>query len=218
MKKQAENPYLTGRKEYAERYADHIKEAHNWRLFGMGSILAALLAIGGLIAVSLQHKVVPYVVELNGHSEPVRVVRADVMSEPTTNQIKASLRSFIIGARTVYGDSVAQKNQLDTTYSMITMDSPAYHTMAAFHSANNPYERAQKETVEVTVNAIVANTADTWQIEWTEITKNRAGRIIDTKAWQGSFTVAISPPTNDKQILENPLGLYVKTFAWTTRL
>lgn len=213
-----ESPYLRARQEWNERYGDYIKSAHQWRLAAIGSIAVALVAVGGMVSLSIQQKVVPYAVELNGHSEVVRVVRADVMARPTTNQVRASLRSWVIGARTVYVDRRAQQNLLDATYAMTMPDSPAFQTLSNYHRENNPYERTVRETAEITVNAIVPVSGETWQVEWTEIVKQRSGKVVDQKAWQGSFTISISPPTDDRQIMINPLGIYVKQFAWTTRL
>lgn len=213
-----ESPYLRARQEWNERYGDYIKSAHQWRLAAIGSIAVALVAVGGMVSLSMQQKVVPYAVELNGHSEVVRVVRADVMARPTTNQVRASLRSWVIGARTVYVDRRAQQNLLDATYAMTMPDSPAFQTLSNYHRENNPYERTVRETAEITVNAIVPVSGETWQVEWTEIVKQRSGKVVDQKAWQGSFTISISPPTDDRQIMINPLGIYVKQFAWTTRL
>jgi len=213
-----ESPYLRARQEWNERYGDYIKSAHQWRLAAIGSIAVALVAVGGMVSLSMQQKVVPYAVELNGHSEVVRVVRADVMARPTTNQVRASLRSWVIGARTVYVDRRAQQNLLDATYAMTMPDSPAFQMLSNYHRENNPYERTVRETVEITVNAIVPVSGETWQVEWTEIVKQRSGKVVDQKAWQGSFTISISPPTDDRQIMINPLGIYVKQFAWTTRL
>lgn len=213
-----ESPYMAARREWNERYGSFVKLAEQWRMVALGSTVGFIIAVAGLVAVSLQQKVVPYAVELNGHSEVVRVTRADVMSHPTANQVRAALRSWIIGARTVYADRRAQQAQIDSTYSMTVPESAAYQTLATYHRENNPYQRSQKETVEITVNAVVAVSDETWQVEWTEVTKQLSGRVMDTKAWQGSFTVVIDPPVDDAQILVNPLGVYVRQFAWTTRI
>lgn len=217
MKSGTELSYLNARQEHNDRYYDLAKLANNWRLAFFGGLAVAVIASGGLVAVSLQQKVVPYAIELNGNSEVVRVTRADVASKPNANQVKASLRTWLIGARTVYGDPFAQQNHVDTTYAMTLPNSAAYQTMVEYHKANDPFVRSKKETVEVAVNAVVPTTDKTWQIEWTETIRDLSGRVISVSAWQGSATVAIIPPTTDRQILVNPLGVYVEQFAWTAR-
>lgn len=213
-----ESPYLNGRTEWMERYGSYVKAASNWRLVALGSMGIAFCAIGGLIAVSMQTKVVPYAVELNGHQEVVRVQRADLLSAPNANQIRASLRDWIIGARTVYSDRYAMKNLIDRTYAMTMPDSRGFTDLANYHRSSNPYERSANQSVTVDVKVVVPVSDTTWQIEWTETTKEASGKVVGAQDWQGSFTVAVSPPTDAQQIMLNPLGLYVQQFSWTSRL
>ena len=218
MRKPSENPYLDGKRAFLEQHATIVQAANQWRLISFGCIAGFIIAVSGLVAVSLQHKVVPFVVETNAHSEVVRVTRADEMARPTTNQIKAALNDWITGARSVWGDYRAQDAMIRTTYAITLPESPAYQSLATFHKENDPFKRAQKEAVEVAVNNVSLIAGDTWRIEWTETTKLISGRVVDVKVWQGSFTVVVVPPVNEKQILINPLGVQVKDFTWVTRL
>lgn len=102
-----ETPYLAARREWNERYGDFISRANNWRVAALGSIGVSLILAAGLVWVAGQHKVVPYMVETNGYGEVTRVVRADAASKPNEKQMKAALRQWITGARTVYVDARA---------------------------------------------------------------------------------------------------------------
>lgn len=213
-----ENVYLAGKREWNERYSGYIAAMNNWRLTALGSIAGNILLAGIVGALVLQQKVVPYAVEFNEHSEVVRVSRADVMAQPTSNQTRAALRTLVVGVRTVYADLRAQQKQIEDAYAMIAPDSPAYRTVASYHSENDPYKRAQTETVGIEVKTVVAITGQTWQVEWIETTKQLSGKVLEVKAMTGTFTVTNSAPTDERQILINPLGIYVKDLAWTTRL
>jgi len=213
-----ETPYLAARREWNERYGNFIATANNWRLIALGSVAIAIIAVSGLVWVSGQHKVVPYAVEFDDNGEVTRVARADIASQPNSRQMIAALRNWVIGARTVYVDARAEKTIIDQTYAMTYPDSACYQTIVNYHRDKNPYARAQKETVEVTVNAVVPISSTTWQVDWTEVTKQRSGKVIDTKQYQGSITVVSAPPTSDAQIMVNPLGIYAQQCAWTTRL
>jgi len=214
-----ESPYLAARREWNERYGSYIAQANNWRLIALGTLVIAIVAVTGLVIVSGQHKVVPYIVETNVHSEPMNVRRADVAAKPNENQLRAALRQWLIGARTVYVDRRAQQSIVDLTYGMTLPSSPAFQQLAVYHRDNNPYLRPERETVEVQVNAVVPVSGETWQIEWTETVQPRSGQEPSSRRqWQGTFTIMISPPTDDRQIMINPLGIYVRQFAWTTRL
>ncbi len=212
------SPYINARLEWNERYGSYISQAKNWRLMAMGCTIGLIISgIGNLIQ-SEQQKVVPYIVETNTYGEVVRTTPADQAHAPNDKEMKAALRNWIIGARTVYLDTRAEKAVVDATYAMTMPDSPANRTLGNYHKQNNPYERSKSKTVEVQVNAVVPVTDDTWRIEWTEITRQRSGKVTGTVNWEGTFTVLLAPPTDAETILMNPLGIYVRQFAWTPRI
>lgn len=214
----SETPYLSARREWNERYGDYIKAAHHWRLAAIGSIGVALVCSGGMVALALQQQVVPYAVEFNEHHEPVRVTRADVMTSPSASQIRAGLRTWVMGARSVYLDRRAMRDMMISTYAMTQPGSAAYGALAEFHKENDPYKLSQDHTVEVAVNTVLQLTEDTWRIEWTETSRQLSGRVIGSRTWQTTATIAIVPPTDESQILLNPIGMYVRSFDWSGRI
>lgn len=217
MKKIAENPYLKGSQAFMEQHGSIIVAANFYRLMCFILAIAVAILLVGYVWLSLQNKVVPYAIEFNEHAEVARVTRADVMAAPNANQIRASIRQWVIGAKTVYGDMRALQALLDQTYATTLPGSAADKAIRAFHESGNPYERASKETVEVAVNSVMPLGGDTWRIVWTEKTKATNGQVVDAKEWEGHFTVTIVPPVDDKQILVNPIGVYVKDFTWSVR-
>jgi len=215
-----ESPYLAARREWNERYGSYIVRANHWRLVAFGSVVVAIIAVTGLVVISAQHKVVPFIVETNVHGEPWRVHSAAVASKPNENHLKAALRQWLLGARTVYADTTAQRSILNTTYAMTLPNSAAYQKLAEYHRDNNPYRRPydNDETVEITVRSVVAASDESWQVEWTELVKRQHGGQSRSQDWQGIFTIMIAPPTSPQQVMENPLGIYVRQFSWTPRL
>lgn len=214
-----ESRYLAGKQEYMEQTGSLVKAMQHWRMASIIEGVAIIILAVGIFAIGLQQKVVPFAVAFNEHSEVARVVRVDVAAPPTANQIKASLRQWVIGARSVYGDWRALQGLLNQAYAMTLPDSPASKSLNAFHQENDPYKRARKEAVDVAVNSVtqMPNSDDTWRIEWTETTKQGNGQVVDMKTWQGLFTVVIAPPVDEGQILINPLGVRVKQFNWSPR-
>ena len=209
---------LDGRREFYDRYYQLAKMINNLRLMLLGTIAVGVILACGMVALALQHKAIPFVVEVDRNSEVKRITRADVAEKPTDHMVAASMRLFLIGARTVFLDRRAQQMQMNTAYSMILAGSPAYKSMEDFHTANNPYEKSKTETVEVAVTSVPKISDDTWQVEWTETTKQLSGKVLSVKNWQGAFKVRIIPPTDVNQIGVNPFGIYVEWFSWTTRI
>lgn len=214
----SETPYLAARREWNERYSDFIVAANNWRLIAFCCGLTSIIAVTGIVFLALQSKVAPYIVETNNFGEVSRVQRADELGKPSEKLIKAALRNWILGARTVYVDSRAQQTLLETTYAMTLPESAAFRNLTSYHSENSPYVRSANETVEVTVHAVVPISGETWQIEWSEVTKQRSGKEIGKQQYQGTFSVSFVSPTNEEQILKNPLGIYVYQYAWSPRI
>lgn len=212
------SPYLNARREWNERYGDYIKQAKTWRIAAFVSMGIALVSVGGLVSVSMQSKVVPYLVQLDDHSDVVRVERADVLQKPDANAIRAALANWVIGARTIYTDPQAEKDLIDATYAMTLPNSAAYQSLANYDRDNNPYELAATETVGVQVTLVVPISNESWQVDWTETVKSPAGKVISTKDWQAMLTISLIPPTDPQQIMLNPLGVYVRQFAWSSVL
>ena len=59
------SPYLAARREWDERYGNLITRAKNWRSAAFLALLIATLETGGLIALSMKAKTVPYVVAVD---------------------------------------------------------------------------------------------------------------------------------------------------------
>jgi type IV secretory pathway TrbF-like protein len=59
------SPYLAARREWDERYGNLITRAKNWRTAAFLALLVAIAETGGLIALALKNKTVPYVVAVD---------------------------------------------------------------------------------------------------------------------------------------------------------
>lgn len=214
----AESAMLDARREHYSRWVQLCGINNN---LTKAIIVLGLLCIamgGGMLWMFTQQKIVPFVVEVNGDAEVLRVTRADVAAKPTDNQIMASLRMFVVAARTVFIDRRAQEMQMKTAYSMILAGSPAYTSMDKFHEEFNPYKRSSRETVEVEVRGVPKLSDESFQVVWTETTKSLSGKIISVKHWTGTFKIKIIPQGDITQIGANPFGIYVEWFSWTTRI
>ena len=73
----AENPYLSARREWNERYGDYIARARNWRRAAFAALAVSLVLAIGVAWQAAQSKVVPYVVEVDKLGDAVAVGRAD---------------------------------------------------------------------------------------------------------------------------------------------
>src|SRR5438552_17300346 len=59
------NPYVEARREWNDRYLDLVRERRWWQAVAGTELVLSLILAGGLVWLSLQHKTVPYVVEVD---------------------------------------------------------------------------------------------------------------------------------------------------------
>jgi len=209
------SPYLAARREWDERYGSLITRARNWRIAAVLALAVALVATCGLIALSTKAKVVPYVVAIDNLGRVLAAGPADQASRADDRLKRAALFQWMSDLRTVTTDGVAQRKAIDRVYSMIANGSPAQVEIGDFYRNDPPFDRAQKRTVEVDVKAVFPVSDRTYQVEWTEIVRGLSGQIESQDNWKGSVTIAISPPTDERLIRVNPLGIYVTNVSWS---
>jgi type IV secretion system protein VirB5 len=209
------SPYLAARREWDERYGSLITRARNWRLAAVLALAVALVATSGLIVLSTKAKVIPYVVAIDNLGRVLAAGPADQASPADDRLKRAALFQWVSDLRTVTTDGVAQRKAIDRVYSMIASGSPAQVEIGEFYRSDPPYQRAQTKTVDVDVKAVFAASDKTYQVDWTETIRGLSGQVESEDHWKGSFTIAVSPPTDEKLIRVNPLGLYVTNVSWS---
>lgn len=209
------NPYLAARREWDERYGDVILRARNWRFVAILSALVALVAVSGIVRLSTRSKVVPYVVALDSLGRAVAAGPAEETTSADEKLKKATLFSWIEELRLVTSDAIAQRKAIDHVYAHLAMGSEAQAFVTAFYRSDPPQKRGQTQTVSIEVKSVLANSDRTYEIEWVETTHDLNGGVLASDHWKGSFTIAINPPTEERLMRVNPLGIYVTNASWT---
>jgi type IV secretion system protein VirB5 len=100
---------------------------------------------------------------------------------------------------------------------MVDRNGASVRTLNDWFSNNDPFKRAETDTVSVQVASVLPLSGTTWRIEWREDKRSRDGTLESQENWQASVAISINPPSDDATILVNPTGLYVETFDWTQR-
>lgn len=209
------NPYFAARREWDERYGDFVTRARNWRTVAILSSLIALLSVGGLVWLSARSRVVPFVVLIDGLGRPVASGIADQAAEGSDSVKRAEIFKWVEDLRTVTPDGIAQRKAIDRVYAHIASGSHAQTFISEFYRNDPPFKRAQTDIVAVEVNSVLPTSDRTFEVEWVETTRDLYGKVKATDRFKGSFTVAISPPTDERQIRTNPLGIYVTQASWS---
>lgn len=208
------DPYAAAKQEFNEIYGNTIIQARNWRTVAIVSCVIALVAVIGLAVRANQSKFIPYVVETDKFGAVARVGMADQGAVKDERIIRAFLNRFIMDARRVTFDPVMQKRSINQVFAVLAANTPAHAKMSEFYASNNPFERAQIEGVEADQPTILRINDSAWQIAWTETTRDPQGQARRRETWKATVTVAFNPPTDESQILVNPLGLFITDFDW----
>ncbi|MBI2772562.1 MAG: conjugal transfer protein TrbF [Burkholderiales bacterium] len=212
------NPYLEARREWNERYGTYIIQASNWRRIAVLSSITALSCVLGLVYVSSQTRIVPYVVEVDKIGD-ARAQGLAEQAQPVDNRIiKYALGNFIGWWRTLPSDRVVHKDSIQKLYAMLPVSSPALNKLNEQFRAKSPFKEAETNGVSVQLVSILPISGQTWQAEWLETYRDMRGQLLKTVRFKATLTVTVSPPTTEDEISRNPLGVYVSDLNFTQQL
>jgi len=221
-KGETENPYLTARRSWNEHVGALVSQRQTWQVIGILSMLIALTAIGGVIHIGSQSKFIPYVIEVDklGQTLAAGPIQAAARADPRV--IHATVAEFISDARMVTPDVALQRNAIFRTYSRLSPNDPATFKMNEWLNGtpdSSPFRRAEKEMVNIEIRTVIPQTPETWQVEWTETTRDRQGTPKGTPAaWRALVTVyvaGITAQTTDEQLRNNPMSIYIRDYSWS---
>lgn len=213
-----DNPYLAARMEWNERYGSYIRTARVWQGIGLISLAMATIGFGFALYQSTQVKLVPYIVEVDKLGTPAIGGFPAQIEYADERVVRSMLGAWIANFRSVTPDTVVAKGYIDRVYGMLRQTDVATQKVNNFYRTNSPFDRAQSRTVSVEVTSIVPLSNQSYQIDWTEIERDRKGMELQTKRWRGVASVTLSPPQDEAIIRLNPIGLYLKDFDWTAQL
>jgi type IV secretion system protein TrbF len=216
----AANPFLDTRRAWNGVWEESLASARRWRLIALFEAALLALALFGLIHLGSQPKAIPYVVEVNKLGEVAYSGRLEPAGADS-NVIKASIASFISDLRMVTPDAGLQAEAINRVYAYISKGDPALGRVNSFYGAtkeSSPYVRAVDEIVSVQIDDVLPTSQNSWQVDWTETTRDRKGEKAVTAKWRGLVTIVLVPPsasTSEAQLRRNPLGVYVQDVTWS---
>ena len=83
---------------------------------------------------------------------------------------------------------------------------------------NDPYRRAEVETVEIAVNSSILVIGHTWKVEWTETVRGRDGDVKSITPYEMTATYVQAKAETEEQLKANPRGIYISEFRWSARM
>ena len=210
--KEQENPYLSARKEYGDRYGSSVKDAARWRQISFFLIMLCV-AFGALMMwMASQNKVIPYIVQVDKQGYAVAIKSSEQGAVADTRVIVATLGGFFVNFKTVITDVSSQKRMVNDVYSYLAKGSAAESFVSHYYQEHNPFVATQdkKNTVQVEIRSIVRSGSNdkSWQVLWSE-EKLEQGTIIERTDWRAIVSIAVSPVRELEEVIKNPLGIFI---------
>lgn len=205
------NHYVNGRRAWAEIYGSFIKERNSWRMVALIAAIAALLSGATNIYQLTQHKVIPYIVEVDRAGRISGAGSAKVLNT-TQEVIQYSLASFITSWRTITADIALQEKYVKQA-SFITIGA-AKATLGEWYAENNPYKLSAEKLVEVRIQSLpLYVSGETWSVEWEEITRDHTGKLQSRRNYKSNLLIKKKKPETQTEILRNAAGIYISEIS-----
>lgn len=206
-----ENPYLSARAEYGDRYGAAVNEAARWRQISFFLLLLCLAFGGMMMWMANQNKVVPYVVQVDKQGYSVAIKSAEEVSVLDNRVVIAALSRFFSNFKTIVTDTYAQRAMVNDVYSYIARGSSAEGIVTNYYRNNSPFTgNASGNITQVEVKSILAvgGGGKSWQVLWTE-SMIRRGEIVSSSEWRAIVTIEVYPHLDLANVMKNPLGIYI---------
>lgn len=210
---QPESSYLAASQALRSEY-DRLAESNRMLRHSVIAIAAALVLTSTLsLYLARKPHIVPYVIEVAKTGEVVGTAQPLEASQFTTDAvIRFELAQFITDARNVLADGAAEKAALHRVYDMARAATAT--SLAAWYRDHPPFEIAAKETIQAQVDSVLREPSGSYEVRWTETTRNLNGDVLATTHGRALLAVQLVPPDPD-HLLTNPIGLYVTQIDWS---
>ena len=117
-------------------------------------------------------------------------------------------------------DVMLQREAIFRVYAHLNTNDAATQKMNTWLNGtpeSTPFKRASKVTVSTEIVSCIAQSQETWQVDWIESVFDRQGMRLSRDRMRALITVYVVPPasgTSEDQIRKNPLGIFVRDFNW----
>lgn len=194
---------------------DPERRAHWWKVTCVLSWLGNSVLGVGLIAVALQAKVVPYVIEV---SEPGQVRKIGVVEQqhynPNQELLKRVAQEFVENTRNVPRDGLVLGRNWEKAKAVATV--PVQQMLKAYAEAADLKTLVEKNiAVLATVETVLPLSERTFQVDWQETI---TGREVVKAAYRGVFEIVVKAPATKEEQERNPLGIYIGWFNWQKKV
>lgn len=201
------------RRSLNDLYSRQYNEKRNWFRFALAEAVIIVVLILALVGVAMIAKPYPWIVQVDEHGFEVAIGTAG-KQEVDQRVVISRIGRFIEASRTVISDAPGQEALLKWSYAAVPQDSKALTQLEKSLKEADPFKLAkQDKSVSVVVNNILPKGGNAYQASWTEkyYSSGSLEREID---FTGHFVIMINPSKNGKDVINNPLGVYITDYQF----
>jgi len=210
-----ETPYQRAGQLWDDRIGSARVQARNWRLIAFGCLALSGGLVGTNVWLSMQSRVLPFVVEVDRLGEARAVEPAIQNYKATDAQIAWHLGRFIRNVRSVSTDPVLVKRSWLDAYDFATDRAATF--LNDYARTNDPFAGIGQRSVSVEVTSVVRASDRSFQVKWREQVFER-GALVRTERWTAILTIVVRTPPNADALRRNPLGVFVEAIDWSREL
>jgi len=207
-------PHLKGQQEFERFFGGLVERRRYWQSTAILSLLVNLCLVVGLVLLSLQHKVVPYVVELDTLGESRAVGKVAHLHVPDRATV-AVVRRFVHNLRTIPTDSRLLNVRFNEARSFATgkaLETFVRDVRGKRDALEAMLRRGDARYVEEISNVLrVPGNEEIYRVTWRETARRNMTEV--SSAFEGYFQVHIEPPDTEEVLIVNPFGIYITDYT-----
>lgn len=209
-----------GKRANNERYAIYQEKYRLARNIAFVCLGITAISVTGNVWQGIQSKAFPYIVERDKLGDAVALHPADHAAPIDWRAIQAEAARWVFDVRTLSTDSQSEAHFITEAYNHTDTNAPARQELNDWYSHNDPWQRAQKELVNVEILSALPLDPQiwkSWRVQWREDVRTRAGVIETSQAYEAIMSVSVIPPRTEADIQKNYDGFFVTNFTWEKR-
>lgn len=193
-------------------YVRQYNEKRNWFRFAVIEFGIIVFLVVAVVATAMISKPYPWIVQVDEHGFEVAVGTAG-QQEIDPRIVISRIGRFIESSRSVIGDVRGQQALLKWSFASVASGSKAQTLLNQYLQENDPYAKAANGVnIEIKINNILPKSDKTYQANWTEIHYSDGNKAKEID-YTGIFVVSIHPTRNGKDVINNPLGIYITEYT-----
>ncbi|MCY4288575.1 MAG: VirB8/TrbF family protein [Aestuariivita sp.] len=204
-------PEDIGRRLWEDRHGNLAIERDRWRAIAFATLGLTAVALGLSVYAAVTSRYIPYIVFVDELNQPQAALAPKSVTEWPEAVVKQQLGTLVRQWRSVSTDGAVMRGRLRRLQFFLESGSVGDTKIVEWADQNDPFRRAETETVDVAMAGVTYLGGRSWFAEWTETRRRRnTGRIEAVTRWQGTFTLAQRRVRDDTILLQNPLGMVIE--------